>query len=55
MKIDAECTWGDGPDVLLIIGKLFVDLKKEEALDLAYKLISASEQAKEMDNMGDIT
>jgi hypothetical protein len=57
MKIKVNCTWGDGPDVLL---QLFTkdgtritsfDLTSEEALDLAVDLEKAAEWAKQMERM----
>ncbi len=51
MKLDAECTWGDGPDVLLSVykdGKVYelFDLTIEEAFDLASRLTMAAQYAR---------
>lgn len=46
--IKAECTWGDGPDVLLVIKDkehhLLLDLTKEKALALSHSLLTAVSQ-----------
>ena len=54
MKYKAECTWGDGPDVLLVIESIgrktyYFDLTSKEAKELANQLLMASSVAKEMD------
>lgn len=53
MKIDAECTWGDGPDVLLHIGDQLFDLTIKEALVLAARLESAAYHADELNRMAE--
>ena len=54
-KITADCTWGDGPDVLLVIHntisdeKLFFDLTSNEAIALAKQLEEKALRAVELE------
>jgi hypothetical protein len=53
MSIKAECTWGDGPDVLLNLnGKLF-DLTADAAEKLAHDLMIAANNARELDSIAE--
>ena len=52
---NASCTWGDGPDVLLVHKKnekcrKSYDLTKEEAIQLANRLLVAASIAGNMDD-----
>lgn len=49
MNAEAECTWGDGPDVLLTIDDKLYDLTVEEAFDLAAKLTMAAQYARHLE------
>lgn len=45
--MEATCTWGDGPDVLLNINGTLYDLTADEALRLSVDLSLAAAWAKE--------
>lgn len=51
----SECTWGDGPDVILCIqidGKnIYYDLTADQAENLAFSLRHTSNFAKEMETV----
>lgn len=51
MKWKAECTWGDGPPVILSNGEHIFDLSKEEAKQLACDLMIAVNSCEELDNI----
>jgi hypothetical protein len=51
MKIDAECAWGDGPDVLLTIDDKLYDLTIDEAFNLASRLTMAAQYARYHESM----
>ena len=61
MRVDIFCAWGDGPDVGINVhlteqeqrdwslGLIPIDLTADEAIEMAHKLLSAAEGAKELD------
>lgn len=49
----AECTWGDGPDVLLNCRGALFDLTSDEAEKLAYSLLNSSRNAKELESLAE--
>jgi len=54
MTIKAECTWGEGPDVLLTVERgnekaRWYDLTSQEARILSNQLIVSARYAEEMD------
>jgi hypothetical protein len=50
-EIKVECTWGDGPDVILKIGGKLHDLTSEQAKNLARQLEMAAANADHLDNI----
>jgi hypothetical protein len=54
-EITVACTWGDGPDVLCDIKRdgvlIPLDLTTNEAWDLAVALMSAADQAKQLEDL----
>lgn len=50
-NLNAECTWGQGPDVLLSVNGQLFDLTTKEAEKLAWKLEMAAHQALELDQL----
>ena len=48
-KSDAECTWGDGPDVLLTLEGQRFDLTVKEALWLSVRLEMAARAAQNLE------
>ena len=56
IKLNVECTWGEGPDVLLSIDSpdrtlQIVDLTKEEAKSLGMALLNAAKLADDLEQM----
>jgi prephenate dehydrogenase len=53
-KVTATCTWGDGPDVLLVVGTdphHWADLTSAQAKSLAYELLNAASHADELERI----
>jgi hypothetical protein len=53
-EVKATCTWGDGPDVLLVVGddpKHWADLTSEQARSLAHSLLMAAAHADELEQV----
>ena len=48
-NIEVNCTWGDGPDVMMTIDDIGFDLTAREALDLSSKLCFAAMNAQELE------
>ena len=47
----AECTRGDGPDVIITVGKEMFDLTADEAIRIGYELINSAKIAKQLDTI----
>jgi hypothetical protein len=51
MEAKATCTWGDGPDVFLVVNGQAYDLTVQEAKNLRWDLDNAIREVEQLENL----